>query len=151
MAWYNGVSIIDALDSFEKKPVSLNLPLRLPVQDIYKFDERRIIVGKIETGQLNIGDELLFSPSNKRVQIDSIEDFDQTKKITSAIAGQSVGICLKDQIFVERGQMISHVDNAPVLTNIFRAKIFWIGKNPLEIGNRYKIKINYQPKNERAT
>ncbi|MEM7617377.1 MAG: adenylyl-sulfate kinase [Pseudomonadota bacterium] len=142
MAWYNGVSIIDALDSFEKKPVSLNLPLRLPVQDIYKFDERRIIVGKIETGQLNIGDELLFSPSNKRVQIDSIEDFDQTKKITSAIAGQSVGICLKDQIFVERGQMISHVDNAPVLTNIFRAKIFWIGKTPLEIGNRYKIKIN---------
>ena len=48
-------------------------PLRLPVQGVYKFDERRILAGRIESGRLAVGDELLFSPSNKTARVASIE------------------------------------------------------------------------------
>jgi len=66
MQWYKGPSVLEALDGFAYAPASNNLPLRLPVQDVYKFDERRIIVGRIESGTLSVGDELLFSPGGAR-------------------------------------------------------------------------------------
>lgn len=142
MPWYKGPTIVDALDRFKKAPANTELPLRIPVQDIYKFDERRIIAGRIESGALNVGDEILFSPSNTRVHVKSIEALDPSKAPNHASAGMSVGITLSDQIFAERGQVISHIENPPILTNVFRAKLFWLGKNPLRIGSRYKLKIN---------
>jgi len=142
MAWYKGHSIVDVLDQFSYAPALNNLPLRMPVQDVYKFDERRIIVGRIESGSLKIGDELLFSPTNRRVKVASIEAWHQENLPTIATAGQSVGITLSDQIFVERGNVASHVENAPMLTNIFRARLFWLGNKPLVEGKRYKIKLS---------
>ncbi|MCH2038824.1 MAG: GTP-binding protein [Rickettsiales bacterium] len=142
MPWYQGPTIVEALDHFEKKPEATDLPLRFPVQDVYKFDERRIIAGRIESGVLRVGDDILFSPTNRKVKVESIESLNPSETIEEVSAGMSVGITLSEQIFVERGQVASHVDDAPVLTNIFRTKIFWLGYNPLEKGKRYKIKIN---------
>lgn len=142
MNWYKGATVIEALDGFASAPALTHLPLRLPVQDVYKFDERRIIVGRIESGSLKVGDELLFSPSNRLVKVASIENWPETGTIAKeASAGQSVGITLTDQIFVERGHVASHVKNAPLLTNHFRARIFWLGNKPLIMGKRYKLKL----------
>lgn len=140
--WYNGPTILSALAEFKPKESLEEMPLRLPVQDIYKFDERRIIAGKIESGKLSVGDEILFSPSNKIVKISSIENWPANKNNKYAISGESVGITLSEQIFVERGQIISHVENAPTLTNSFLGKIFWLGEKPLQEGDKYLIKIN---------
>ena len=52
-----------------------------------------------------------------------------------------MGITLEEQIFVERGHVASHVEAAPVITNLFRARIFWLGHKPLEVDKRYKIKL----------
>src|SRR5512134_980532 len=73
MRWHEGPTLADALDQLQPPLTSLDLPLRFPVQDIYKFDERRIIAGRIESGHLSKGDTLLFSPSNKKARIASIE------------------------------------------------------------------------------
>ncbi len=140
MPWYSGPSVFDALDRFSPTPSLAQLPLRMPVQDVYKFDERRIIVGRIESGSLTVGDELLFSPSNRRVKVSSIEAWN-AKAPHSASAGQSVGITLDEQIFVERGHMASHAERAPLLTNHFRARLFWLGNKPLVAGKRYKLKL----------
>src|SRR4030095_5994070 len=78
-------------------------PLRFPIQDVYKFDARRILAGRISAGRLKIGDHLVFSPSNKRANVRTIEAFNIEPVLTSAEAGQSVGITLDEQIFVERG------------------------------------------------
>jgi len=142
LPWYKGPSILEALDRFEETVPESNLPLRLPVQDVYKFDERRIIAGRIESGSLKVGDEILFSPSGRRVKIASIESWPQTTPVKEASAGQSVGITLSDQIFAERGNIVSHVKNAPALTNLIRAQIFWLGHNPLTVGKRYKMKLS---------
>ncbi|MBL0318661.1 MAG: adenylyl-sulfate kinase [Alphaproteobacteria bacterium] len=145
MKWYTGPAVIEALDHFKKQPASAELPLRFPVQDVYKFDERRIIAGRIESGSIRVGDNIIFSPTNKMVKVKSIESWNGSRDLPTvehASAGMSVGITLEDQIFVERGHVISHVQQAPFLTNIFRARIFWLDDKPLVIGERYKLKIN---------
>jgi bifunctional enzyme CysN/CysC len=145
MPWYKGLSVTQALDNFAVAAPDSSQPLRFPVQDVYKFDERRILVGRIESGSLKAGDTLLFSPTNTQVKVASIEAWpdDNTAgaKPDAVHAGQSVGITLTDQIFVERGHVASHVQAAPMLTNQFRARVFWLGHKALEQGKRYKIKI----------
>lgn len=142
IAWYKGGSVTQMLEKFEVASADESLPLRFPIQDIYKFDERRILAGRIESGSLKVGDELLFSPSNTLAKVASIEVWPETgKKSEKVTAGQSVGITLSDQIFVERGHIASHRENAPMLTNLFRARMFWLGREVLTTGKRYKIKL----------
>ena len=141
MPWHKGPSVIESLDHFNVATADDHLPLRFPIQDVYKFDERRIIAGRIESGTLRVGDTLLFSPSNTQVKVASIESWPEKEKITQVTAGQSAGITLTDQIFVERGHVASHVQDAPLITNQFRARLFWLGKKPLEAGKRYKLKL----------
>src|SRR5881392_1001418 len=65
LKWHRGPSVLEALDLFEPQSADVDLPLRFCVQDVYRFDERRIIAGRIETGKLRVGDEVVFSPANK--------------------------------------------------------------------------------------
>ncbi|HEY6085850.1 MAG TPA: GTP-binding protein, partial [Nitrospira sp.] len=62
MAWYSGPTVLDTLSLFKKETVRSEQPLRFPVQDVYKFDARRIVTGRITAGRLKIGDHLVFSP-----------------------------------------------------------------------------------------
>lgn len=142
MPWYSGASVVEALDGFRPLPDREDLPLRFPVQDVYKFDARRIIVGRIESGRLKVGDDILFSPTNTPAKVASIEVWGANEAPNEAAAGQSVGITLQDQVFVERGHVASHDDAAaPALANQFRARLFWLGKKPLVMGRHYKIKL----------
>src|SRR5437660_1079324 len=65
MKWYGAESVLEALDSLGPQERDVDLPLRFCVQDVYRFDGRRIIAGRIETGTLRAGDQLVFSPANK--------------------------------------------------------------------------------------
>ena len=141
MPWYTGANFIDTLDQLPEANSTNDLPMRLPIQDVYKFDERRIIAGRIESGTLKIGDELLFTPSNKRAAIESFEVWNAKDQKTKAIAGESVGIILNEEIFIERGHIASLSTDAPIETNVFRGKVFWIGNKPIIAGDRLKIKI----------
>jgi bifunctional enzyme CysN/CysC len=143
MPWYTGPTVLDMLDQFEAPKPLNELPLRLPVQDVYRFDERRIIAGRIETGTLRVGDQLVFSPNNKTSVVASIENWNGPKTDV-AYAGQSVAITLTEQIFVQRGHVASHEKDAPIESNRFKANLFWMGKNPLVIGERYRLKLTTQ-------
>ena len=59
----------------------------------------------------------------------------------AAEAGQSVGVTLTEQIFVERGEVMSHLDRAPMETNVFKARLFWLGHRPLAVGGSYTLKL----------
>lgn len=144
MDWYKGPTVVKALDSFLPSSAPKDLPLRFPVQDVYKFDDRRIIAGRIESGTLRVGDGLLFSPSNKAAKVKSIETWSARSGAsakTEAVAGESIGVTLDEQIFVERGDIASHEKSAPLESDVFRAKIFWLGREPLQQDREYKIKI----------
>ncbi|MEC4891189.1 MAG: GTP-binding protein [Nitrospira sp.] len=141
MPWYTGPTVLDTLSLFKKEPPRSQQPLRLPVQDVYKFDARRIITGRITAGTLRVGDHLVFSPSNKRANISSIEAFNVDPPLTESHAGQSVGITLDEQIFVERGEVATHQETLPLVSTAFRANVFWLGKRPLERGRKYQLRV----------
>jgi len=152
MKWHHGPTLAEALDAMTPMAPPTDLPLRLCVQDVYKFDDRRIIAGRIETGMLQVGDELVFSPANKTSIVQSIEHWPPvTTAATSpranngiAIAGDSIGITLHEQIFVERGYVASHSKDAPIETNRFHADLFWIARQPARLSQLYTARLATQ-------
>jgi len=141
MPWYQGPTLLESLGQFVKLPDRSALPLRFPVQDVYKFDARRIIAGRIEAGELRVGDTLVFSPSNKTAVVKTIEAFNVTNLPTVLAAGCSCGFTLDDQIFIERGEIASLREAPPEVSDRFRANIFWMGTAPLELKRRYRLRL----------
>jgi bifunctional enzyme CysN/CysC len=140
MPWYGGPTVLEALDRFQIAKPPQNLPLRFPIQDVYRFDHRRILAGRVESGTLRVGDKILFSPRNKMSTVKSIESWPHGSR-DEASAGESVGITLTEQIFVERGQIGSAEMEAPIETDVFKAKFFWLGRQNLEVGRKIKLKL----------
>ncbi|MCF8496014.1 MAG: adenylyl-sulfate kinase [Alphaproteobacteria bacterium] len=140
MDWYLGKTLTEILDSFELSRPPVARPLRLAVQDVYRADEQRIIVGRIETGILRKGDRVLFSPTNEEAIVTALKIWPEDKNKVEARAGECIGFTLDERIFVERGHIGSHVGNPPMLSNVFKATIFWLSSRPLKVGNSYKIR-----------
>lgn len=144
MSWYRGPTVLDMVDQFEKKPPPDHLPFRFPVQDVYKFDERRIIAGRVESGKLKTGDRVIFSPSNKQAVVKSIEAWSVPEKPVVATSSESIGFTLDEQIFVERGDVCTLMDQLPIVSTTFDANVFWMGQRNLEKGRKFVIKLNTQ-------
>jgi bifunctional enzyme CysN/CysC len=140
MSWYRGKTLVEALDGFVSAGDLTSLPLRLPIQDVYKFDDRRILAGRVLSGRLKVGDRLLFSPSNKTARVASIEAWSAPAK-TTAVAGEAIGITLDEQLFIERGDLASHEDATPIETNVFQGRLFWLPNEPLRPGASYRLRL----------
>ena len=144
-AWYDGPSVLGMFDSFRKEAAAIAKPLRFPVQDVYKFtaegDDRRIFAGRIETGSISVGNQVRFLPSGKSSSIASVEGFNSAAT-TRAIAGQSTGFTLDTQIYVQPGELMVRLDQPqPLIASQLKANIFWLGRHPMVMGRRYKLKL----------
>jgi bifunctional enzyme CysN/CysC len=139
MPWYAGPTLLEALDALPQPAAPDEAPLRLWLQDIYKFDERRILAGRIQTGRLAVGERIVFSPSNVSARVASIESW-HAPRPQVASAGQSVGFTLDEDVFVERGHLASHATRAPLVSNVFRARLFWLGQRPLAAGAQLRLR-----------
>jgi bifunctional enzyme CysN/CysC len=139
--WYQGPTLLESLDSFRVTTLPIDQPLRFPIQDVYKFDDRRLIAGRIESGMLRVGDTVMFSPSNKSTRVRSIETWNQSQQPVEARAGESVAITLDEQLFLERGEIASHEEKPPRLTTVFKARVFWFGQSPLVAGHTMTMKL----------
>lgn len=143
MPWYDGPTILQALDGFQARPERRHLPLRFPVQDVYKFDARRIVAGRVESGTLAAGDQVLFSPSGHRGVVKSIERW-QSPRTGPAEAGESVGFTLTEQLFIERGDVVSHTSQVLAVSQRLQARLFWLGDRHLSTGRPYVMKLTTQ-------
>ncbi len=142
MSWYSGLTVLEALDTFKLHKSNNNKPLRFSVQDVYKLD-KRIIVGKVETGILKKEDKVVILPSNEETFVENIEEF-QKENIQEAESGKATGIVTKNKVFVDRGDIICKEDNLPKVTDTFKAHIFWMDKEPLKKGERIILKCSTQ-------
>lgn len=145
MTWYEGPTVLEALDSFEDVLPADDLPLRMWVQDVYKFtaknDDRRIIAGTLSSGTLKKGDEILFLPSGKKTFVQSIEGFN-TPPAEEISAGYAAGFCMTQQIYAKRGELVSVIgQQAPLIGSRVNASVFWLGREPMTAEKSYKIKI----------
>jgi len=143
MSWYQGPSLVEALESFILPSPPVEGPLRLMIQDVYRFDHRRILVGKIESGCLRQGEEIYFWPNGKCSRIRSIEEWNGGEPICVS-AGKSVAITLEEQIFVERGQIATHADEAPAVHREIVASLFWLHEEPLLLNKPFILKLGTQ-------
>jgi bifunctional enzyme CysN/CysC/sulfate adenylyltransferase subunit 1 len=138
--WYGGPTILEALDSFEGSDAERGLPLRLPVQDVYKWDGRRIYAGRVETGEVRVGDPVVFLPSGKATRVKTVELWGRPDT-TRARAGTCVGVTTEDELFVERGEVLAHRDSPPSRGRELRASVFWLADTPFRLGGKYTLKL----------
>ena len=141
MSWYKGPTVVEALDALEPARPLEQLALRLPVQAIYKFDDRRIVTGRVESGELTVGDEIVIMPAGKVARIKSLEGWPAGPISGSQSAGQSVGVTLDRELFVERGDVIAHVGSSPREARRIRARIFWLHDKPLTTGASILVRL----------
>jgi bifunctional enzyme CysN/CysC len=139
--WYDGPTVVEALDALEPARPPEQIALRLPVQAIYKFDDRRIVAGRIESGRLSSGDEIVIMPAGKIAKIKSVESWPVTPLKGEQTAGRSVGITLDRELFVERGDIIAHAASAPRDTRRIHARIFWLHDKPLGKGDQILVRL----------
>jgi bifunctional enzyme CysN/CysC len=139
--WYGGPTVVEALDALEPARPLERLALRLPVQAIYKFDDRRIVAGRIESGSLAAGDEIVIMPAGKIARIRTVEAWPVTPVKGRQTAGRSVGITLDRELFIERGDVIAHVESAPRDTRRIHARIFWLHDKPLTTGASILLRL----------
>ncbi|MBN9600516.1 MAG: adenylyl-sulfate kinase [Afipia sp.] len=141
IGWYNGPTVVGALDALTPSRALTDLPLRLPVQAIYKFDDRRIVAGRIESGHLAAGDEIVIMPAGKVAKIKTVESWPTTPLTARQTAGRSVGITLDRELFLERGDIIGRGASAPRDTRRLRARIFWLHETPLQPGASILVRL----------
>ena len=142
--WYNGPTVVEALDRFLPAQPATALPLRLPVQAVYKFDDRRIVAGRIESGTIAIGDEIAVVPSGRRARVRSIEAWpaaDTGGLPANASAGRSVGITLDRELFVARGDVIALAAVRAPAAQRLEARIFWLHEEPLAAGTMVTVRV----------
>jgi bifunctional enzyme CysN/CysC len=144
LAWYGGPTVVETLDGFSPARAADELALRLPVQAVYKFDDRRIVAGRIETGRIAVGDEIVVAPAGRTARVKSIESWPEPvagQAPGEAFAGQSIGITLDSEIFVARGDIVSTAAVRPKAAQRLRARVFWLNEAPIEPGTGLNVRI----------
>jgi bifunctional enzyme CysN/CysC len=114
-------------------------PLRLPIQDVYRDGDRRILAGRIESGRLNVGDTIRIAPGGLNARVASIESWKSVA--AGATAGQSVAITLDENLFIERGHVVFHPDRQPVVGRALVGRVLWLHPEPLAVGDRLTLRL----------
>jgi|TARA_B110000967_G_scaffold110460_1_gene113035 sulfate adenylyltransferase subunit 1 len=142
MTWYSGQTLLEHLEVLDFKDIyNVGTP-RFPVQSVIRpkidaFRDFRGYAGKVYGGELSIGDSVLVLPSKAKTKIKSIYFYDQ--EVQTASRRSSVTLTLEDEINISRGDMITKLDNLPVISKQFAAKIAWMDRETLKVGNKYVI------------
>lgn len=140
--WWQGDSLLEALQQFSPAAPLIHQPLRFLVQDVYKFDDRRLIAGRVEQGTLGVGDEIVFVPSGERAKVASLENWPNGWETgVRALPGQSVALTLDKPLFVTRGDTGAHPESAPQAVDHIKASVFWLGAAPLQRGDALSLKL----------
>ena len=145
MPWYDGKTLLSALDELKAIEKPEYAPLRLPVQDIYEQEGQSILVGKIASGTIRRGQEVIFHPCGKSAKVKEVKKF--LADTTEATAGDSVGLVLEEGIAMKamrRGEIACDVEPSPKIGTRVVATVFWMSGEPLTAGQTLELKCATQ-------
>ena len=151
IAWYDGPTLFEALDSLALPEPLSQLPLRFPVQDICDFNGRRRLVGRIESGRMAQGQTVLCLPSGRTARIASVERFLEDR--TSAEAGESIGVTLDEPTESQAGSLCHQVRRGEVFCNPetpasvvrrIEANLFWLADRGWARGDALSLRCTTQ-------
>ncbi len=124
MPWWNGPTLLEALNSLKEPEKPVDKPLRIPVQDVYSITGIGTVpVGRVETGILKVGDKVIFMPANVSGEVKSIEMHHEP--LQEAYPGDNIGFNVRgvSKKDIKRGDVAGHVDNPPTVAETFTANI----------------------------
>jgi elongation factor 1-alpha len=128
MSWYTGPTVAEQIDKFDEPEKPVDLPLRLPLQDVYNISGIGVVpVGRIETGKMKIGDKIIVVPAREGKgvtgEVKSIEMHHE--QVQEAIPGDNVGFNVRGigKKDIARGDVLGNVDKPPMIAQEFTARI----------------------------
>ena len=144
--WYGGPTLLDLLESAPGAHSERDERFRFPVQFVCrpqrsgdpKLHDYRGFMGRVESGEVVVGDEVLVLPSEQRSRVKAIEI--HGRSLPRAIAEQSVTLLLEDEIDVSRGDMIVHVEKSARVTRRIETMLCWLGETALDPQRKYLIR-----------
>ncbi|MEQ1724460.1 MAG: sulfate adenylyltransferase subunit CysN [Sphingopyxis sp.] len=144
MPWHAGPALLDHLDSVEvSDDAAAQRPFRMPVQWVNRPNlDFRGFAGQIASGSVRPGDAVRILPSGKTTTIGRIVTADGD--LDCAVAGQSVTLCLADEVDCSRGDVIAHADDPPQVADRFEATLVWMADEPMVPGRSYALKLATQ-------
>jgi len=138
-SWYQGPTLLDHLETVPLTAGDALEGLRFPLQIVIRPDANfRGFAGRVVSGVLRPGDEVLALPSGQRTRVHSIVCYDGD--LPEAFAPMSVALRLEDEIDLSRGDMLVSPKNGPRVSKRFRAMVVWLHEMPLELGRTYLVK-----------
>ncbi len=142
--WYKGPTLVEHLENVElDEAVDQAKPFRMPVQWVNRPNlDFRGFSGLIATGVVRPGDTLRVLPSGKTSTVTRIVTFDGD--LPEAVAGQSVTICLADEIDCSRGDVLAVADDPPQVADQFEATLVWMADEEMLPSRPYWLKIGAQ-------
>jgi sulfate adenylyltransferase subunit 1 len=143
MNWFQGAPLLHTLETLHISSDINKIDARFPVQTVIRpqneaFHDYRGYAGRLESGILRVGDEIVALPSGLTSTIKSINLDNQNLK--EAFAPQSISITLEDDIDLGRGDMISRINNQPQSKQEFDAMICWLNNSPARHNTKYTIR-----------
>jgi len=139
--WYDGPTVIAALDNLEQRTGALDQPFRLAVQDVYRREKARIVVGRVCAGCLKVGEQLTFWPTGRSAAVTAFHTWNNAKPVSKIEAGQSVALTLSDEVFVERGHVATPTNIPTKSANSLSVRAFWFSKVPLRCNKTLTMKL----------
>ncbi|MBR0433780.1 MAG: sulfate adenylyltransferase subunit CysN [Bacteroidaceae bacterium] len=139
--WYDGTPLLEFLETVPIHADRNYVDLRYPVQYVLRPDLNfRGFCGKVASGIVRKGDEVIALPSMKRSHVKSIVTYDG--ELQEAFPPQSVTITLEDEIDISRGEMIVHPDNLPHIGRHFTTMLVWMDEETMDTGKQFFLKHN---------
>jgi bifunctional enzyme CysN/CysC len=142
--WYSGPTLVEHLETVEVlSSVDAEKPFRMPVQWVNRPNlDFRGFSGLIATGSVKPGDEIRVVPSGKTSTVTRVVTLGGD--LNEAVAGQSVTICLADEIDCSRGDVIAIADNPPQASDQFESTLVWLNDEAMHVGRAYWLKLGTQ-------
>jgi sulfate adenylyltransferase large subunit len=126
MPWYSGLTFLGSLDTLDSTLPPENKPLLFPIQDVYKLGDKRVNVGRVEAGTIEVGQEIAIMPGGQTTKVKTVEKF--LEETTKAVASESIGMTTEDAAFLDRGDVICAPGTEPHITDSVEANMFWMSK-----------------------
>ena len=137
--WYKGISLLELLETVSIENDHNLEDFRFPVQYVLRPNLNfRGFCGKVASGIIRKGDEVMALPSGKKSHIKSIVTYDG--ELDYAFPPQAVTLTLEDEIDVSRGEMLVHPDNVPLVDRNFEAMLVWMDEEPMDLHKSFFIK-----------
>ena len=138
-AWWNGPTLLDALATLDRAQAREDGPLRFVVQDVYRRENKRWIVGRVESGVLERGEHVTFWPLQTGARVRAIVQWPHESK--HAATGAVLAAELDARVFVDRGAVGSRATDAPALGHVVQTTVVWLGADPVRSGEPLRMRL----------